>query len=229
MVGPLKNFPVFLEVGKKRTFAGAIEWPGWCRSGHDEASALESLYHYASRYAAALGPSQMIFRPPASTEAFVVIERVAGNATTDFGAPGQLLSGDVESVDDAELQRFNELLKAFWRTFDTIAATAKGIALRKGPRGGGRDLDEIVRHVVEADIAYLARLGCKLDISGEANPDKVLRQTRQATLDTLAAAVHGEIPTQGPRGGMRWTPRYFVRRLAWHLLDHAWEIEDRII
>jgi hypothetical protein len=26
-----------------------------------------------------------------------------------------------------------------------------------------------------------------------------------------------------------WTPRRFVRRTAWHLFDHLWEIEGRLI
>ncbi len=26
-----------------------------------------------------------------------------------------------------------------------------------------------------------------------------------------------------------WTARSFVRRVAWHTLDHTWEIEDRIL
>ena len=25
----------------------------------------------------------------------------------------------------------------------------------------------------------------------------------------------------------KWPPRYAARRIAWHALDHAWEIEDR--
>jgi hypothetical protein len=84
---------VYLEIGAKRTFAGALDWPGWCRSGGDEA---------------------------------------------------------------AELRRF------------------------------------------------------------------------QAILQALSSASSGDTPKQGPRGGVRWTPRRFVKRVAWHVLDHAWEIEDRI-
>ena len=61
------------------------------------------------------------------------------------------------------------------------------------------------------------------------HPGSQLEQTRQAILSALAAAAHGEIPAKGPRGGVRWQPRYFVRRLAWHVLDHAWEIEDRLL
>src|SRR5690349_9971305 len=42
---------VYLEVGKKRVFACAADWPGWCRSGRDEEQALEALTTSASRYA----------------------------------------------------------------------------------------------------------------------------------------------------------------------------------
>jgi hypothetical protein len=35
-------------------------------------------------------------------------------------------------------------------------------------------------------------------------------------------------PVADPRQTKRpWSPRFFVRRSAWHALDHAWEIEDR--
>jgi len=69
--------------------------------------------------------------------------------------------------------------------------------------------------------AYLTALGGKL------NPGGSDTDLRLEILETLAASVRGEIPALGPRGGKRWTPRYFVRRSAWHALDHAWELEDR--
>ena len=45
---------VFVESGKKRTFAGAVYWPGWCRAGRDEAGALRALVEYGPRYARVL-------------------------------------------------------------------------------------------------------------------------------------------------------------------------------
>ena len=51
------------------------------------------------------------------------------------------------------------MLRACWRAFDRAAAKAEGVELRKGPRGGGRDLDQIVEHVLDADGAYLGALG----------------------------------------------------------------------
>jgi hypothetical protein len=87
----------------------------------------------------------------------------------------------------------------------------------------------MIQHVLGADAGYLAQLGWKLKIDEEANLRTALDQTHQAILQALTSAAHGELPSRGPKGGLHWTPRYFVRRSAWHVLDHAWEIEDRII
>jgi hypothetical protein len=218
---------IYLEVGRKRTFAGAVEWPGWCRSGRDQASALQALFDYGQRYARALGAARLEFRAPADPAALAVIERVAGDATTDFGAPGVAPAGDKKPVDDADLERFQALLKACWRTFDKAVSAARGKELAKGPRGGGRELDAIVEHVLGADEGYLGRLGWKLKLGEKDSSQKQLAAVRKAILDALAAVARGETPARGPRGGLYWTPRYFVRRVAWHVLDHAWEIEDR--
>ncbi len=220
---------VYLEIGKKRAFAGAIDWPGWCRSGRDQASALQALFDYGPRYARVLRAAPLGFQAPAAASALAVVERLEGNATTDFGAPDLAPSGDAQPVDDAGLQRFQALLEACWQAFDATVRAAIGKELRKGPRGGGRDLDGIVQHVLGGDEGYLGRLGWKLEKGGEAGPDEALRQTRQAILEALASAARRQAPPRGPRGGLRWTPRYFVRRLAWHVLDHAWEIEDRAL
>ena len=47
-------------------------------------------------------------------------------------------------------------------------------------------------------------------------------------LGTLEARARGEEPDEPNKVRSRWGPRYFVRRSAWHALDHAWEIEDRL-
>jgi hypothetical protein len=225
----LNQINVYLEIGTKRTFAGAMNWPGWCRSGRDEPSALQALFEYGPRYARVLTPAGIEFQPPTDISAFTVVERLEGNATTDFGAPAMAPAGDANPMDEAELQRFQELLKACWQAFDAAVQAAGEKELRKGPRGGGRETEGIVRHVVESDGGYLSALGWKLKKDKAADLSQQLAQTRQAVLDALVSAAHGEIPAQGPRGGLRWTPRYFVRRVAWHVLDHAWEIEDRIL
>jgi hypothetical protein len=220
---------IYLEIGDKRTFAGAIEWPGWCRIGRDENSALQALVDSGPRYARVLHAAQIAFDAPADTSALAVVERLEGNTTTDFGAPDIAPSSDSWPVDDAELERFQKLLKAYWKAFDTACAAASGKQLRKGPRGGGRDLEAIVQHVLGAESGYLGALAWKRPKGEAADLSEALDHTRQAVLEGLAAAARGETPKRGPRGGKIWAPRYFVRRLGWHVLDHLWEIEDRVM
>jgi hypothetical protein len=229
MARPLNKIDVYLEIGKKRTFAGASDWPGWCRSGRDETSALQALFDYGPRYARILRTLRLGFKAPDDVSAFTMTERLEGNATTDFGAPDTAPSSDSEPVNSVELQRLQRILKACWRAFDTNVKAATGKALRTGPRGGGRELEGIIQHVLGSDAGYLAQLGWKLERADVGDLDKQLDQTRQAILKALASAARGEIPARGPRGGVRWKPRYFVRRVAWHVLDHAWEIEDRVL
>jgi hypothetical protein len=217
---------VYLEVGSRRTFAAALDWPGWCRMGRDEDSALRTLFEYGPRYARILRPARLGFLVPNDVSALVVVERLKGNATTDFGAPDRTPAGDAQPLDNTELRRLQALLKACWRAFDASVEMAKGKALRAGPRGGGRTLDGIVQHVLGAEVGYLSQLGGKAPPSESPAPSP--GPTRQAILRTLAASARGEIAEYGPRGGKRWSPRYFVRREAWHVLDHIWEIEDRL-
>jgi len=119
------------------------------------------------------------------------------------------------------------VLNACWEAFDRAIREASGKELRTGPRGGGRDLGKIVEHVIGADQAYLRRLAWKAPKTDPGDLEEALRLTRAAILSALENAAAGNLPEQGPRGGKIWPPRYFVRRAAWHTLDHAWEIEDR--
>ena len=222
---------VYLEIGKKRTLAGALEWPGWCRAGRDEDSALQALLDYEIRYERVVHAAGVPFKAPTSVAGFTVTERLQGNATTDFGAPDMSPSADALAVDAEGLEHLQTMLQACWSAFDAAVAAAQGKELSKGPRGGGRELEGIIDHVMGAEASYLVRLGGKRPDrkDGESgSPDAVSRQ-RKAVLDALSAAARGEFPAQGPRGGARWTPRFFVRRDAWHVLDHAWEIEDRVV
>lgn len=225
----MNQFNVFLENGEKKTFASAADWPGWSRSGKDEESALQALVDYSPRYAQVLQSTGLDFQPPSSVSDFTVIERLKGDATTDFGAPGSIAEADRAPVDPNERERWKAILQACWAAFDRAVKAAEGKELRKGPRGGGRDLDKMLGHVMEAEQAYARSLGWKQDKGREKDLQGELRETREAVLQALDAAVRGELPQEGPRGGKRWPPRYFVRRAAWHVLDHAWEIEDRII
>jgi hypothetical protein len=218
---------VYVETGKTRTFAVSVDWPGWCRSGRDETSALQILFDYGPCYARAMQTVQPAFFIPAKISDLLVVERLEGNTTTDFGAPSLSIAQDSQPISPAELERFQLVLKACWDTFDSAVQASAEKTLRKGPRGGGRDLTKIVEHVRDVDIAYLSSLGGSLKIGTGGEPVRDMLAVRESILSALILAAHGELPTHGPRGGMHWTPRYFVRRLAWHELDHAWEIEDR--
>jgi hypothetical protein len=224
----MKSIDVVIETGKKRIFASATEWPGWSRSGKDEESALQALVDYGPRYAQVLAHSGLGLQLPSDSSGFTVIERLKGDATTDFGAPGIIADADKEPVDETELERLKTTLEACWAALDRAAEGAEGNELRKGPRGGGRDLDKMLEHVMGAEQGYARSLGWKPEKGEEEDLRGELRRTRENVLNALEAAVAGELSAEGPRGGKRWPPRYFVRRVAWHALDHAWEIEDRI-
>ena len=151
---------------------------------------------------------------------FEVVERLPGSATTDFGAPGEVPESDSRPLTRAEARRQAEVVAASWRVFDRIVASAPA-ELRKGPRGGGRDRDKIVEHVIEAEISYVRTLG--------------LRGRRPSPTDAAAVATLREQlidllrqPSDGaPLVERGWPVRYATRRIAWHVLDHAWEIVDR--
>lgn len=217
---PAKKVETYVEIGGKRSFAAAVDWPGWCRSGRTEEAALEALLSYAVRYADAIG-GDFGFKPPGDLAELRVVERLRGGSTTDFGAPGEAPAADDRPLNEAELDRQVRLLEAAWRALDRAAKRATGVELRKGPRGGGRDLQKMLDHVTEAERAYLGQLGSRSPAHGSAD------ELRRLERNVLAARARGEALDDPRNTRNPWSPRYFVRRTAWHALDHAWEIEDR--
>ncbi len=188
---------------------------------------MEALVAYAARYVEALGPAAGGFAAPAAASGLRVVERLEGDATTDFGAPSIEPLADARPVKAAELERQLHLLQACWAAFDGSAKAHASAVLRKGPRGGGRELPAIVSHVLEADLAYLSRIG---GVHRKADGVDVTKETaglREAIVEALSARARGDPPAKPRRSGSLWSARYFVRRSAWHSLDHAWEIEDR--
>jgi hypothetical protein len=228
MPGSSPNIEVALEAGSQRVFASALEWPGWTRAGRSPAAALQALVDYGPRYARVLRGTRLGFRAPIDVAALTVVETIKGDTTTDFGAPGLPPAADARPVDETEVRRLQTILKACWRALDAAAEVSEGQRLSVGPRGGGRQREDVLAHVQGGDASYLSRLAGTLKLAEDAPLEEKTRLTRQAILKALPAAARGEFPTHGPRGGARWTPRYFTRRAAWHVLDHAWEIEDRL-
>jgi len=210
---------VYLEVGSKKVFACSLDWPGWCRAGKGEDLALEALAAYAPRYAVVADRAGIAF-PAGAGDDLEVVERLPGSGITDFGAFGRFATSDAEPLTAAQAERAAALLAAAWEVLDRVAAAAPA-ELRKGPRGGGRDRDRIVDHVLGADAAYARKLGVKVrqPAAGDAEATAAMRAELLAVLRE---------PSDGtPRTAKGWPPRYAARRFAWHALDHAWEIEDR--
>jgi hypothetical protein len=203
---------VCIESVPRRVFASALDWPGWCRAGRTEQEALATLAAYASRYAPVCLQAGVAL-PAKAADTLEVIERVTGNATTEFGAPGIEAEYERQHLDAKDAKRLAALVAACWDVFDRAVAAAPA-ELKKGPRGGGRDRDPIARHVAEAEIAYARKLGIRL--GGDLAP------VRAALVDLVGTPSDGQ-----PHVNKGWPPRYAARRIAWHVLDHAWEIEDK--
>jgi hypothetical protein len=204
-----------------------MDWPGWCRYGPDEASALQALLEYAPRYAAVVGSARLGLQAPTRLDQLRIVDRLPGSAATDFGVIGVIPEADRARATDADCARLEKVMRAGWRAFDAARKRARGKPLTKGPRGGGRELDAIVSHVLDADLGYLGAVGWK--VRGSSEGEDLIDQVRKAIVEAIRASARGEIPETGPRGGKRWPVRYYVRRAAWHTISHAWEIERRLV
>jgi hypothetical protein len=208
---------VAVETGRAKAFASALDWPGWARAGRDEERALAALADYAERYAPVAARAGISF--PTSPR-FEVVERLRGGATTDFGAPEAVADADRAKVTPAAGRRLVALVVAAWAVFDEVAAGSPA-ELRKGPRGGGRDRDKMIDHVLGAEAAYARKLGVR-----HKQPAIDDRPAIEALRADIVAVLAG--PSDGaPPVDNGWPARYAARRIAWHALDHAWEMRDR--
>jgi hypothetical protein len=211
---------VVVEVAPRRAFASAFDWPGWSRAAKTPDDALQVLLDYAPRYAVVAKRARIAFSPPATVRGIQIVERLKGGTGTEFGVPSVAAAAEDGALTPRVLRRSVSLLEAAWATFDAAATGAKGVSLRLGPRGGGRQVPKIVEHVREAETAYLHQLGTT--VAGRA-----MDELRRDFVETLMARA-GDRPLARPNKMHRqWGPRYAIRRSAWHALDHAWEIEDR--
>ncbi len=214
---------IYLEAATRRTVAAAIDWPGLARSGKSESEALAALINYGPRYRASMGSAAAGFEPPAGVDRLEIVERAKGKGTTDLGGPAAAMEFDEPNLPAEELERLVGLLRAAWSSFERSADAAEGRTLAPaGPRGGGRSLAKIRQHITDADAAYAGAMG-----AGN-RPDAGWEAVRRQFVDAVRRREAGELPDRGPRGGHRWPARYAIRRSAWHALDHAWEIEDRL-
>lgn len=203
---------IYLETGPKKVFACSLEWPGWCRIAKGEEAAIERLMDYAPRYRVIAERAGLAFDPGDP----VVAGRVEGSGVTDFGVPYVVPDLDLQPLPAETARREVALLRAAWEVFDEVAE-GRPESLRKGPRGGGRDLSKIVEHVVEAERGYARYVGVRHKPYGSV-------ADRDAMREELAEVLARE---WAPPSAEKWPPRYAIRRTAWHVIDHLWEIEDR--
>jgi hypothetical protein len=217
------RIPAGEERGTSRAFAWVVEWPGWCRGTKDPLLLPAALAAVAPRYAlvaAEAGLDLGVDPERLGPDDFAIVETIGGSASTDFGVPGAVADDDRRPASAAEAARLARIVEAAWVIFDRVVAGAPA-ELRKGPRGGGRDRDKIVAHCVSSDSGYAAQIGVRLP---EPAPDDrpAVEAERRAILEVLGRPSDGT-----PLAGRRWPLRYAARRIAWHALDHAWEIEDK--
>ena len=208
---------IYVELGGKKAIAWSLEWPGWCRIRANEESAMQALIDYEARYQLIAQRAGLDFAPGD----FVVVERLHGNANTAWGVPSVMASAESRPIDATTAQHNVALLRASWDMLEEVVATSPA-ELRKGPRGGGRDRDEIRRHVIEAERVYARKTGVR---------HQPFEMDDKSTLDGMReeiAAVLSKPSSGGPLVSGGWNASYAVRRMAWHVVDHIWEIEDRI-
>ena len=213
---------VMVERGKKkRVVACAFDWSGWDRSAKTEEDALRVLAAYRPRYAKAAALAGLSDEFDATGDP-VVVERLEGNGMTDYyGVSGRSAGAEQEQMSETACERKIALLRASWAYFDDVASRVSE-ELRKGPRGGGRERDEIVRHANGAEIyEFSPKVGVRVPLDTRQDPEK-LHDYR----DSFCAGIR-DFNARGPSAGKWWTIQFLVRRCAWHMLDHAWEMEDR--
>jgi hypothetical protein len=206
----------------KKSAAFAVDWPGWSRGAKTADDAVTILEAYRERYRpvareAGLGPAFD------DAGAFDIVEDGVGTPSTDFWgisfAPSSL---EQEPMDDAELERKLALLRSCWAYFDAVAARVSPV-MRKGPRGGGRDRDRIIRHTIRTESEDFAKqVGLLIPEEGALGPD-ALPAYRESYVRAMRAYARGEVEKR-----MRsWTLAFLVRHSAFHTMDHAWEMEDK--
>ena len=205
----------------KRSVAFSLDWAGWERGAKTPELALETLESYRERYApvAALAGMDREFDAAGPLE---VVEDRVGTGSVDFwGISFSPASTELGPMDEAELERAITLLRASWEFFDGVAARVSP-EMRKGPRGGGRDRNRIIRHVIRNESEEFAkRVGLRIPEEAALTPDGLL-QHRRTYVDAMRAYNAGE----GKRM-QSWTLPYLIRHSAFHTLDHAWEMEDK--
>jgi len=209
---------VLIERGQTKVFASALEWPGWARAARTPDEAVAALEAHVPRYRPVAERAAV---PLPKLVTLEVVETVPGSATTDFGAPDATASADERKLTKAQAERLASLLEACWTALDEVAAESPE-ELTKGPRGGGRDRSKMLAHVIDSEASYMRSIGlASVDVSPD---DRGGLEARRATIVEAFRSARRPYPESTRKV---WPYRYAIRRVAWHVLDHAWEMQDR--
>jgi hypothetical protein len=211
-----------LEVGPKdkKVVAVAPDWPGLERGAKIDGAAVETLQSYLPRYAgvAHLAGMDEEFGAISGVD---VVERHQGTGSTDFwGISFAFSSIDGQQMSSEDLERQLTLMQACWAFFDDVRGRVS-TEMRKGPRGGGRDRNRIVDHVLGVEQDWAKKVGVRAGDDAVVTDDKGLKAYRDAYC-TAIRAFHSE-----GRTARTWPLRYLIRHTAYHTMDHAWEMEDK--
>jgi hypothetical protein len=207
---------------EKKVAAFTLDWPGWGRGAKDPGAALELLDRYRDRYRPVAALAGLADELDAAGALEVVEDHVGVGSTDYWGISFAPSSSEQQPMGADEMDRKVTLLRAAWRFFDDVAARVSP-ELRLGPRGGGRSRDEIVRHALGWERADLAkRVGVIVDPIVPPTPDG-FGSHRDEFVDALRTHnAEGRMAR-----GRNWTVALLLRHTAYHVLDHAWEMEDR--
>jgi hypothetical protein len=206
----------------KKAVAFSLDWPGWSRGAKTPELALETLEIYRERYRPVAGLAGMA-EAFAAAGPLEVVEDKTGTGSTDFwGISFSPSSTEQGPMGEAELERGITILRACWAFFDGVAARVSP-EMRKGPRGGGRDRDRIIRHVIRTESEDFAKqVGLRNPEEAALTPEG-LRRHRETYVAAMRAYDAGEVK----RRMRSWTLPFLIRHSAFHTLDHAWEMEDK--
>jgi hypothetical protein len=202
--------------------AFALDWPGWSRGAKTADLALETLEAYRARYRPITVLAGMANEFDAAGPLEVIEDRVGTGSTDFWGISFSPSSTEHGPVDEAELERKLTLLQAAWAFFDGVAARVSP-EMRRGPRGGGRDRNRIIRHVIRNESEEFAKqVGLHIPEEGALTPEG-LRHHRETYLAAMREYNAGKIE----RKMRSWSLPFLIRHSAFHTLDHAWEMEDK--
>jgi hypothetical protein len=207
----------------KRSVAFALDWPGWSRGGKTPEAAFETLEAYRARYRPIADLAGLAAEFDAGGPLEIAEDKV-GTPSTDFWAISFAPSSTEleDPMDEARLERGITILRACWAFYDGVAARDSP-EMRKGPRGGGRDRNRIVRHTIRTESEDFAKqVGLRIPEEGALAPG-ALHAYREDYVAAIRAYNRGETEKR-----MRsWTLPFLIRHSAFHTLDHAWEMEDK--